>query len=417
MRCVSPGYHWVISPLTGHRSWMPYPCGHCVACLHNSQDSWAIRLNEEAKHTERHEFIYDTLTFSPQGLPYLSYREVKPTISQESRSLLKRYSEEYARSVGEFAPYVVPYVDRSLIRDWIRQARELFVYHHGYRPNWKYVVFMEYGPKTSRPHFHLMFFNCSLNDYVRYLAKPWRRRYGFTKTKLVSNETSKGRECISRYVSKYCSKGVFESPLVQDGLAPKPFHCIAHGIGVGYLQSSAFDSFRSDTSELFAGVVSSHRGYNEFGDSLGFDHSRLSRFYDSCSESFLKRWSDSLNLRVVSIYVDEKGFKHALPRYYKTKLLGYKPNFLYHAVQDLLYARSEQYNQSKLFEFALQLGYQQADKEAPFMGFSFEQYDALSVQFFAAQTRQAYIEAKRRFIKLKNHYLRPLRNKAYAYVS
>lgn len=418
MQCTDLHYRRLYRPLTGKELWMTYPCGKCVACLHNQQDSWAIRLNEEAKHTERHEFIYDTLTFSPQGMPYQVLTEVPDDVSPEVRELLSRYSKEYARVVGEQADYVVPYVTRDIIRDWIRRGRELFVFHHGYRPDWKYVVFMEYGPKTSRPHFHLMFFNITLSDYVKYLKKSWIRQYGFTKTQLISNESRKGRECVSRYVSKYCSKGIFESPLVKFQLAPKPFRCVSHGIGKAFIDGVSFDAFRSDSAELLKGVQAEHLYDSERDIYTGYDYSRC-RFYESSfsGDSSFGFPSES-QLDLLRFYVDESSFKHSLPRYYKRILLGSdKPNYYACKVQDLLLARTEQYYQGKLFEFALSLGVRNAKKEAPLLGLPKKQYDALDMQYFIVSCQKARTEAYGRFIKLKNHYFRPLRNKAYAFVS
>lgn len=417
MQCTNLHYRRLYRPLTGKEMWMPYPCGKCVACLHNQQDAWAIRLNEEAKHSERHEFIYDTLTFSPQGMPYQVLTEVPDNVSPEARELLLLYSKEYARVVGECADYVVPYVTRDIIRDWIRRGRELFVFHHGYRPDWKYVVFMEYGPKTSRPHFHLMFFNISLSDYVKYLKKPWRRQYGFTKTHLVSNESSKGRQCVSRYVSKYCSKGIFESPLVRYGLSPRPFRCISKGVGRSYICGSAFDEFRSSASEVLRDIRAVHDYDAELDIYRGWNYGRCMDYEVSFGESSFGLPSDS-SLDKLAIYVDESSFKHALPRYYKRILLGSdKPNYYACKVQDLLLARTEQYYKGKLFEFALSLGYTKANKEAPLLGFSRKQYNSLDRQYFLISSQQARTKAYGRFIKLKNHYFRPLRNKAFAYVS
>lgn len=422
MQCTDLHYRRLYRPLTGKEIWMPYPCGKCVACLHNQQDSWAIRLNEEAKHTERHEFIYDTLTFSDVNLPLARLEssedsgQVLSSYPSEVADLLGRYSKVYLANTGESA-LAVPYVTRDIIRDWIRRGRELFVFHHGYRPDWKYVVFMEYGPKTSRPHFHLMFFNITLSDYVKYLKKPWRRQYGFTKTHLVSNENRKGRDCVSRYVSKYCSKGVFESPLVRYGLAPKCFRCISHGIGKSYILGSSFDFARTGAVEVLKGIEASHTFDSERGVYSGYDYSRCSVFFKSFGSSLFGLPSEK-DLKRLQVYVDESSFSHSLPRYYKRILLGSdKPNYYACKVQDLLLARTEQYYQGKLFEFALQLGVRNAQKEAPLLGLPKKQFDALDRQYFIVSCQKARTEAYGRFIKLKNHYLRPLRNKAYAYVS
>lgn len=61
----------------------------------------------------------------------------------------------------------------------------MFVYYHKTRPKWKYLIFEEYGPGTSRPHFHLLFWGISYADYVCFFAEPWRDNFGFTLTKFI----------------------------------------------------------------------------------------------------------------------------------------------------------------------------------------------------------------------------------------
>lgn len=416
MDCLNPGHRWLYRPLTGEAVWTAFPCGHCVNCLHKLQDSWSIRINESIKASCNHEFIYDTLTFAPANMPFKVLDSVDLNkISSESRSLLSRYSQEYARVTGgDFQPFVVPNFERSIIRDWIRRGRELFVFDHGYRPKWKYFVVSEYGPKTSRPHAHLVMMNISLGDYVRYFAKPWRRDYGFTKTKLVSNDTKKGRQCISRYVSKYVSKGVFESPLVKDGLAVKPFRSISHGIGEEYLSHPRFNVFRTPLAEALKKytavpfVVGEHSG--------GVDYSgiqALEKSFITPVVSLSDDMADSLTR-----YVDESSFVHSSPRYFKSKLLNsFKPNYYAVKIQDLLLSRYSDYYSKCLFKFALQMGYSQRVRETSDLGLSPLEYDALSRQFVSSERIEAQIKARRRYVKLKNHYFRPLRDKAFAIVS
>lgn len=347
MQCVNPGHRWLVNPLTGGRTWMPFPCGHCVACLHNQQDSWSIRINETAKHCDRHEFIYDTLTFANEHLPYLVLPDsCWDNASDASRNLFQRYAAQYLSLTGEDVKCVVPYVTRDIIRNWIRRARELYFYNHGVRPSWKYVVFMEYGPATSRPHFHLLFFNISKSVYNDYLANVWRRNFGFVKTKVVRNDTSKGRECVSKYVSKYCSKGVFESPLVQESFAPKPFRCISNGIGEEYLQGALHRAFNNEFFAVLKGIKALHLEDKELHRSYGYDYGRIRQFHLSNSEVADK--FVALPLDKLSIYVDEHSFKHAAPRYFKSKLLNLdKPNYFGCAIQNLLLARTEQYYKGK----------------------------------------------------------------------
>lgn len=401
MRCLHPKTRVYIDPVSLERKVVDYPCGHCIACLHNEQDSWAIRMNETARAYGS--FVYDTLTFSPSALPLAvvspeSFSDVKD--SPEVIKLLCRYVD---RDTGEFC---VPYVVRSLVRDWIRRGRELFYYFHRYRPDWKYIIFEEYGPKTSRPHFHLMFFGISHADYVKYLAKPWRRDIGFTKTKFIRGDTRKDRQCISRYVSKYVSKGSFESPLVKAGLCPKPFRSISHGIGEEYLSNSMFDFFRGYIANLW------RRFSIDTSYPVGFVARNAGLAHHLPD---LPKVSERL-LRDLSCYYDERGYPHALPRYYKMKLLNlFKPNLLSYAFQTLLLARAQLQHNQALAEFARSLGYFRAKGDALSLGLSSRLYNLLDLWYFSFRQVEARVDASRRYIRLKNHYFRPLQSKAYAW--
>lgn len=409
MRCLHPHTRTYFDPVSRELRVTEYPCGKCIACLHNAQDSWAIRANETSKAFGS--FIYDTLTFAPSSLP------IRELDADELHRLdaveYKHYRNYVDRSSGVIS---VPNVERKLIRDWIRRGRELFVYDHHYRPKWKYLIFEEYGPSTSRPHFHLLFWGCSRADYVKYLAKPWRQNIGFTRTKWVDGTQKKDRQCISRYISKYCSKGVFESPLVREGLSPKPFRSISHGIGEEYLRNSVFDWFKQVLPQFWKSLsidTSREVGsiFRNNGLKYKLDHDFMEGFRNPSKEV----------LEALSCYRDERGLPHSLPRYYKMKLLGlFKPNLLSYAIQNLLLARAELQHNKALSEFAHSLGEfvgKRLDPEAPHLGLSRKLYDLWDNKYFAFQCEQAKAAAKRRYIELKNHYYRPMQNKAFAWAT
>lgn len=406
MRCLHPLIRKYINHFDGKEYVQECPCGKCLACLHNEQDSWCIRLRETCDAYK--DFVYDTLTFNQDSITYFDVTEQvldeRRIISPESMKLLERYSF-YDKETGEIR-YYSPAIDRSVVRDWIRQGRELFVHHHKYRPKMKYFVVEEYGPKTSRPHFHLLMFGISKIDYIRFFKKKWRSQYGFTKTQFIQAGTDKDRSCISRYVSKYVSKGVFESPLVKDGFSPKPFRSISHGIGAEYLENSIFDWFRSDVAQF----------YRDLCLDMNYEPSHQMRF--SHLKYLIKKGiyenfnlpSEAVLSRLVS-YFDSNGYRHSCPRYYKARLLGlFKPNLLSYAVQAHLLESARVYDNKALQEFSRSLGYHPKVEEVAdsYAGFGRKLYNILYDKYFASRCLQAKIEAKRVYDKLKNHYGRAM---------
>lgn len=99
-------------------------------------------------------FVYDTLTFRPSGLPMVEVQDILDSmgglpISPQSEALLQHYSDDGS---------VIPYVDKDIIKNWLKRGREAYTRaHDGRRPSWKYLIYLEYGPKYSRPHFHVLF--------------------------------------------------------------------------------------------------------------------------------------------------------------------------------------------------------------------------------------------------------------------
>ncbi len=400
MKCLHPKTIEYINAV-GIRRYMSVPCGHCIACLHNLQDSWCIRLQETSKAHKT--FIYDTLTFKDESLPTKQvgfFDKSLDNLSEDSLRILDDNYLVYDSDSGEMY-YNVPLLDKTNIQNWVKRGRENFYNDNGYRLKMKYFVCSEYGPKTSRPHYHVLFFGIDKPTYDKYFAKPWQDNFGFTKTKHITTDKFKDRQCISRYVSKYVSKGVFESPLVKDGISNKPFRLISKGIGEEYLKNKVFDFFKSDICQKWKRVTNELENRPVFEIYAGCKISRL-KFVESISpqlETFLNS------------YVDSNGFRHSLPRYYLNKLLGYEQNFLKFAVQEhLLFMRTTQ-QKADMEEFARKRGFKKTYFK-PYYDSVFEgevRTDApasLMHEYFAEQRREAQVRARAEYTKLKNHYKR-----------
>lgn len=366
-----------------------------------------IRAYEATKAHPR--FVYDTLTFRPVSLPCVELSDILDSnpyleVSPSSLHALRFYSKDCSK---------IPYVDRLVFREWIRRGRELYAKHHdGKRPNWSYLLFMEYGPKTSRPHAHLLFWGISKADYKRYFGEPWQHRYGMTKpTYFNGTSTEKDRACISRYISKYCSKGVFESPWVKDGLLPKPCKLVSNGLGVEYLKDKSFDWFRGLLPSIFRDMTIDSRF--DTGCLQRVAHVRSLLTDMDITEGFRVPESALNPLSVYWMKSERGAVPHPLPRYYKQKILNLlKPNVLSYTIQSHLLARADLQHNKALQAFASSMvGVFRIAKDAfarPLLGLSRRLYNLLCSRFVLAERVQAEACAERRKTWLINHYKRPM---------
>lgn len=142
------------------------PCGKCAACLSRRRIQWSLRLFNEVKGSESCYFI--TLTYDDEHLNY-----------------------EFVNFDGEMVPVaMVCKRDVQLFLKRLRKAIEPFKI--------RYFLVSEYGPKTFRPHYHMLLFNfpqllkAKLDEY---LSNAWD--LGFIRVDPVS-------DARINYVTSYC---------------------------------------------------------------------------------------------------------------------------------------------------------------------------------------------------------------------
>lgn len=180
-----------------------FPCGGCPECMSARANKIVLRDVYEAMDHEHN--CMCTLTYD-------SYiRDSHGHIVGEKLNL---------RSVN--------------VRDcqlFIKRLR-IYVQRH-YGVSFKYRLSAEYGKKTHRPHYHVLFFGWTFPDVVRY-KKSRRGNWIYTSALLTkiwghgicTVDSVRVSPSIARYCSKYTSK---------DHGAEDTFSLCSHGIGIDSL--------------------------------------------------------------------------------------------------------------------------------------------------------------------------------------
>lgn len=126
------------------------PCGKCIECLKDRQNSWKIRLSEEARD---HKYVYFfTLTYRDDSVPF-------------------SYDLDGNR---------VNHVNKVDLQLWIKRNRIKFERYFKRVIDFKYFICSEYGPNTGRPHYHGIIFTDISSTFITQMFNDWQELYGFT---------------------------------------------------------------------------------------------------------------------------------------------------------------------------------------------------------------------------------------------
>lgn len=139
-------------------------------------------------------------------------------------------------------------VYKKHVQDWLKRFRTAEA-RKGLSTGWKYYVTSEYGPRTARPHYHGLIW--LPRDRFQFALLDWQQNYGFTNCSEIHITDPDSIAKIARYVSKYCSKGVFENPKVASGDVAPTFHLSSKGLGVTYADRMRSYHLCNDTKLLF----------------------------------------------------------------------------------------------------------------------------------------------------------------------
>lgn len=182
MQCVSP----ISIPRPdggGNADRLTVPCGRCAACMQRKREEWSYRLNQEWKVSKTSFFV--TLTYAPE------------TITKNASG--------------------VDSVHKEHIQKFLKRLRK-----NTGQTDIRYYMSSEYGPRTFRPHYHIILFNVFDPDQI---IKAWK--LGFCRIDPVN-------EARINYVTKYC---ITKSRYPEN--ANKVFSLMSRkpGIGANYIET------------------------------------------------------------------------------------------------------------------------------------------------------------------------------------
>lgn len=411
MGCVSPRVRKYYEAMYGQPRQVEFGCGKCCSCLAAKQDEISIRIQETARDAKY--FVYDTLTFAPENMTYDEFPDLEGRLlRKESVDIISKY----------YPDGFLPVFPKHIFSMWLKQGRER--YNKRYRKQIelgnmtrlkiKYLVVMEYGPVSSRPHAHLIMFGISRNMYDKYFGKPWNKKYGFNERKFIDqrvSDKSKDCFCISRYISKYVSKGVFESPLVKDGLQPPPWRQLSHGIGEEYLTRVALRfAFLKTADSEFRKSIHPFDFYVRY-DAVHEKNIVAQRSGFATETPGLPIGWNLTKSQIISLttYFDDAGYPHRLPRYYFDKLLGSRANLLRYEVQTALQCDAEQRRNKEISEYAASFGcIPEGDvrPQAEILELFRSDFPLLYMSWLDEQKNKRIRKERGNFVKLSNHYKR-----------
>ncbi len=232
------------------------PCGKCIECVRKRQADLTVRIVTEAQNYNTMHFVtltYDNDTVplacslfcnSDDGVYLVQKAHIMPNndFTEYCRSLLAaldtdrngRYLDvplPFCR-ISEAFPYfyrVAMSLNREHVKLWLKSCRVSYKRQFGRAlPDFKFAWCGEYGSRTARPHYHILFLGLS-DSQVHWMTERWQ--YGFTLWKRC-NTKSRDKYAVARYVSKYMSKEAeFIADVVKWGLTQKPRVAVSRYLG------------------------------------------------------------------------------------------------------------------------------------------------------------------------------------------
>lgn len=256
------------------------PCGKCIGCLQDYQNSWKIRISDELRYND-YKGVYFTLSYDP--------------IAAVDTGNYDEFCKDTPFDIMHDRNRVLTVWKDDIVK-WLKRCRRRMEYDKGDTTRFLYFITSEYGPQTLRPHYHGIFIGLDAEDFERYFLSDWSSKYRIKRYKRykkgrylwLDNETwysykknkhykgnvkyenivydgGKSPDACADYVSKYCSKGFFENPRVARGDVEPTFHLVSKGLGYSAIQDLKKDILK-DYKECSVSLTDSQLNFCKYYD-------------------------------------------------------------------------------------------------------------------------------------------------------
>lgn len=181
-----------INPLFVRKSGIFVRCGRCEPCIEQRSKEWAVRLGLDMDRAETAYFV--TLTYDDSELAKLKVGHLDSEIE---------YLPGEAPCQDDYSS-MVPKLDKSHLRHFLMnlrnyQERGMPNHYHGKKvsqialkaPKFKYFAVGEYGTRTNRPHWHILFFNVPYDmvNFEKVVTFAWGKGFTYFGTVTMSSIT------------------------------------------------------------------------------------------------------------------------------------------------------------------------------------------------------------------------------------
>ena len=235
--CISP--IWIEETTDTQGTYVP--CGRCYECIETKRRVWTLRLIMELRVAESAYFL--TLTYEPENVP-----------------LVLQWNMHYAmtlqkKDIQDFNKRLRQNIMQEDTR-YLKQSEKT----GNWSPKYRYFACGEYGPKTERPHYHIIAYNIPHDYFIwdpiheKYYSKILEEIWG--KGRIEVGEITHGR---AHYVTKHHMFPLDEL-FNRLGSREKPFALMSTkpGLGLNYIDDKLTDYF-TRTKNSFATLKNGNR--------------------------------------------------------------------------------------------------------------------------------------------------------------